>query len=1717
MPIRFRCTCGKIVKIGEEYAGRRATCPNCGAQLVVPSASTTPEAGGPNAQVAPPAPPPEPPAPELQLESEPSAPPGKRSDAVEEPMELESEPSGPGGETDETVLEVVEVEEPAPGPESSEAAAAPAESAPAPAPSEPAPERVCPNCGVAAAPQSVICVECGAKLAPEKASAKKPSGIAKAFQSLREHKAFPLIASVAAVVVILIATVVIIEVRKSRKPAPVQAVWVPPKPPPATAPKVAEKPKPPVEFHWPGFSDPAAIARDRILKAGRLLAGFLDRNHQAPATLTEAGVAEADSAEYNYLGAEIAALPRFHAMAYEAKPSASYDPYVLFSDCSARPVPVAQIPSVLLKKTDSGWATAADADLLAKTAPVIRVDNVRFASLEVALDDKPAGVAPRGGECLIPATAGAHQLTFAAGGQKEGFAVDLKPGIVYTFVHPWQINLPFIPMRQYRMTLAAPPPPPAPLPGQPAPPPVRLTTPPGQPAPPPAPVSPFTVDRKEGFAVKSLKSPTQSVDFLDGDGRSILTSDLRSLTARITRENENLTIEGPAPGKPMLIDEIGRLEAGIVRFKGDLTVTFRKTALGALRCEELPNTDPAAVSLPETEQGKSPALKLGLTTPWSIELPPVTPGATPVAAPPRNLKLGAPAELIAAMRLAKRPGQGAPPAVVEVPTQLAFPAATFTLTPDCEALAGSLSSSAPAAVALLLQRAQLEPKSAEGAPAPAAVRETPPPAGRFTNAPRGRRGGFGPFPRTPQVREPAAGKMAEAAERPLLAQEIPARLVYAALAFYGDPSAFHVLTLQCEKTPPDSPAYPPLLLALARCGGTSALAYLRTASANAPTSAVIALCMINDDAARNALAEILANWTPGEVAEAVNEWPVVAGPACRITFVQTLASAHPALLDNLTVLDALMKFDPFTLERVLAARLEAELGGPPATSQPPATPQPPPKASAPAPGRRGSPPTARRGPPPAATNRPAPAPADALAVRSTAALYWIALAHLKNGAAVARFVQLLGGDNDPPKRLRAAAALGEVRDPSIVPLLTTLLQDKDVSLRRAAARGLAQMPDAAVVGTLDAAMDKNLLLPSIVEQAPAMAAKAGAEATAALLAKMLTVAVGGKPPAPAPAAKSPPGRGPAPPPPAPAPEEPGMATPMMILGALNRLGLYSPPVKTALEAAREAPDPAVRAAAYKAREQAIAGVSARERSLSAVAAAGLALKDPQGSVRCAGIALLSAAEPAAALTLLLPAVKDSDADVRAAAISALPEIADDPRIAAAIAGSLSDSNPAVVSVAARAAARRRDPALGAAVLAALNQARGKPTNPSAALGSLAEAAAALQPPGAAGALANLLAYPQPDVRAAAARALGKLKDATALNSLLSAMQDKDPSVVSAAIGALGEFDAPDAVKPTLDALVGKEVLPEDLRRQILARLAAHCADPNSAYGSWMAKGPALKDSDWAFLVSVAPSATPAVRPGLIALATQYLADPQPETKRRAASILANCADNEAVRTMLLKALEQDAAGVAEAAADVLRRVRDEGMIEGTLLAYYRALCETPGGPGGPGGLGPRAGMAGGARMFAPQRPGMPRGAAPAAPQPPRFPGLAKATAEESYALRAAIIDALGGIGGDRAGRALKTIAELEQKRSNEDMALHLIAAFESSKASTSVRDLCELFLDKPGPHTPDAIAALTRMASLDPTRLTDTLTRLVRGGTTPPDVAAAAVDAMEQIQGAGGA
>jgi WD40 repeat protein len=53
MAIAFKCPCGNLFKVGDEYAGKRTTCPACGAKLKVPTPRSTPQAEKPAVESAP--------------------------------------------------------------------------------------------------------------------------------------------------------------------------------------------------------------------------------------------------------------------------------------------------------------------------------------------------------------------------------------------------------------------------------------------------------------------------------------------------------------------------------------------------------------------------------------------------------------------------------------------------------------------------------------------------------------------------------------------------------------------------------------------------------------------------------------------------------------------------------------------------------------------------------------------------------------------------------------------------------------------------------------------------------------------------------------------------------------------------------------------------------------------------------------------------------------------------------------------------------------------------------------------------------------------------------------------------------------------------------------------------------------------------------------------------------------------------------------------------------------------------------------------------------------------------------------------------------------------------------------------------------------------------------------------------------------------------------
>ena len=53
MPIDLTCSCGKRLRVGEEYAGRQGQCPSCGGLLEIPAASVVLPVSSPSPREAP--------------------------------------------------------------------------------------------------------------------------------------------------------------------------------------------------------------------------------------------------------------------------------------------------------------------------------------------------------------------------------------------------------------------------------------------------------------------------------------------------------------------------------------------------------------------------------------------------------------------------------------------------------------------------------------------------------------------------------------------------------------------------------------------------------------------------------------------------------------------------------------------------------------------------------------------------------------------------------------------------------------------------------------------------------------------------------------------------------------------------------------------------------------------------------------------------------------------------------------------------------------------------------------------------------------------------------------------------------------------------------------------------------------------------------------------------------------------------------------------------------------------------------------------------------------------------------------------------------------------------------------------------------------------------------------------------------------------------------
>ena len=613
------------------------------------------------------------------------------------------------------------------------------------------------------------------------------------------------------------------------------------------------------------------------------------------------------------------------------------------------------------------------------------------------------------------------------------------------------------------------------------------------------------------------------------------------------------------------------------------------------------------------------------------------------------------------------------------------------------------------------------------------------------------------------------------------------------------------------------------------------------------------------------------------------------------------------------------------------------------------------------------------------------------------------------------------------------------------------------------------------------------------------------------------------------------------------PEETATPIAALILDALVKVGVLAD-ARPLIEQAVNDADPTVRVAARRALATSAGGgnllrgigkllhLRGPGQATASAAEVSAMMKDNAAIVRAGALMRLGSDATPATLDALEAGLKDPDRGVRIVAMDEASRLSgSSPRVNAIISAGLADADLGVVAAAAEAARARKDASLGGAVVTALNRpmTAGMDDSQTRALTALSRAAGRLKAPGATSALVLLLAHDRPEVRAAAAAALGELGDATAVPSLVSASRSEDADVAGAAVIALSGFNAPSAEQAMLAALQN-DMLPEDARRAVLLRVVADAAK-QGPFADWAASGQA-GEADMTTLASIAAGAPAPLQPGLIAIAKRGLQDQRPEVRRAAAIILGRFSSDLAVQEAILDALEQDASGVAGPAADILRQNKDAAYLAKERMRLYRQLVDAassaPGGrpafgpgpmPGGiPPGMTPGRGpgpMPGGVPSgIAPGRvPGAPIGSgyvpgtAPGTGVPPaaRGAGLARASLEENMLLRQAIIDSVFNChSGDEAARALLTIKAME---SDATMRCRLIDALARTQGPLAVGYVAELAERGGGAVAPYAVETLARIGPLNRAVAEAALQRIAKGVAANPGLAAAAQDALDTL------
>jgi HEAT repeat protein/beta-lactamase regulating signal transducer with metallopeptidase domain len=293
-----------------------------------------------------------------------------------------------------------------------------------------------------------------------------------------------------------------------------------------------------------------------------------------------------------------------------------------------------------------------------------------------------------------------------------------------------------------------------------------------------------------------------------------------------------------------------------------------------------------------------------------------------------------------------------------------------------------------------------------------------------------------------------------------------------------------------------------------------------------------------------------------------------------------------------------------------------------------------------------------------------------------------------------------------------------------------------------------------------------------------------------------------------------------------------------------------------------------------------------------VAALTAALKDSDAEVREAAMHALVQLRDPSVYEPLVAALRDSSVDIREQAVFALGQLGD-PRAIQPLTTVLKDQSASVREAVIFALGQLRDKGSAAAIAQALKDESASVREQAAfALGQLHEAAYV-------DALAAALKDSSADVREQAAFALGQLGDKRAAAALTSAMSDNSDSVREQAVFALGQLGDAGAIDSLAKAL--RDTKP-DIREQAAFALGQ--------IGDARAVAPlisALKDSD-------------------------------AEVRHQAAFALGQIGDRAAVEALVI-AMKDDSGEVREQVAFALGQLRDPRAIEALTNALKDASVE----------------------------------------------------------------------------------------------------------------------------------------------------------------------------------